>query len=68
MKILTHVTHKCLVPSYELHESTFLFVSHIEFTRSKLSIFSAHVSGDSVTTRDSGVQRTRDVCTYVVRR
>ena len=30
---------------YELHESKFPFVLRIEFSRSKLSIFSAHVSG-----------------------
>ena len=30
---------------HELHESKFLFVSRIEFIRSKLSNFSAHVSG-----------------------
>ena len=36
---------KRLVPSrlHELHESKFPFVSRIEFIRSKLSIFSAHV-------------------------
>ena len=36
-----------LVPSrsHELHESKFPFVSRIEFIRSKLSIFSAHVYG-----------------------
>ena len=36
---------KRLVPSrlHELHDSKFLFVSHIEFIRSKLSNFSAHV-------------------------
>ena len=32
---------------HELHESKFTFVSRIEFTRSKLSNFSAHVSGVS---------------------
>ena len=32
---------------YELHESKFPFVSRIEFIRSKLSNFSAHVSGVS---------------------
>ena len=38
---------KWLVPSrlHELHESKLLFVSRIEFIRSKLSNFSAHVSG-----------------------
>ena len=38
---------KRLVPSrlHELHESKFLLVSRIEFIRSKLSIFSAHVYG-----------------------
>ena len=38
---------KRLVPSrlHELHESKFPFVSRIEFIRSKLSNFSAHVSG-----------------------
>ena len=30
---------------HELHESKFLFVSRIEFIRSKLSNFSAHVYG-----------------------
>ena len=42
---------KRLVPSrlHELHESKFPFVSRIEFIRSKLSNFSAHVYGDSVT-------------------
>ena len=36
-----------MVPSrlHELHESIFPFVSRIEFIRSKLSNFSAHVSG-----------------------
>ena len=40
---------KRLVPSrlHELHESKFPFVSRIEFIRSKLSNFSAHVSGIS---------------------
>ena len=33
---------------HELHESKFPFVSRIEFIRSKLSNFSAHVSGASV--------------------
>ena len=32
---------------HELHESKLPFVSRIEFIRSKLSIFSAHVSGVS---------------------
>ena len=38
---------KLLVPSrlHELDESKLRFVSHIEFIRSKLSNFSAHVSG-----------------------
>ena len=38
---------KRLVPSrlHELHESKFPFVSRIEFIRSKLSNFSAHVYG-----------------------
>ena len=38
---------KRLIPSrlHELHESKLTFVSRIEFIRSKLSIFSAHVSG-----------------------
>ena len=38
---------KRLVPSrlHELHESKFPFVSRIEFIRSKLSFFSAHVYG-----------------------
>ena len=31
---------------HELHESKFPFVSRIEFIRSKLSNFSAHVYGD----------------------
>ena len=41
---------KRLVPSrlHELHESKFPFVSRIEFIRSKLSNFSAHVSGVGV--------------------
>ena len=41
---------KRLVPSrlHELHESKFPFVSRIEFIRSKLSNFSAHVYGVSV--------------------
>ena len=30
---------------HQLHESKFLFVSRIKFIRSKLSNFSAHVSG-----------------------
>ena len=34
---------------HELHESKFAFVSRIEFIRSKLSNFSAHVSGVSQT-------------------
>ena len=40
---------KRLVPSrlHELHESKFPFVSRIEFIRSKLSNFSAHVYGDT---------------------
>ena len=40
---------KQLVPSclHELHESKLLFVLSIKFIRSKLSIFSAHVSGVS---------------------
>ena len=40
---------KRLVPSrlHELHESKFPFVSRIEFIRSKLSNFSAHVYGVS---------------------
>ena len=40
-------SRKQLVPSLinELHESKLLFVSHIEFIRSKLSNFSADVSG-----------------------
>ena len=44
-----------LVPSrlHELHESKFPFVSRIEFIRSKLSNFSAHVSGVSASTRHS---------------
>ena len=33
---------------HELHESKFPFVSRIEFIRSKLSNFSAHVSGVTV--------------------
>ena len=43
---------KRLVPSrlHELHESKFPFVSRIEFIRSKLSNFSAHVSGVPVST------------------
>ena len=42
-------TCKRLVPSrlHELHESKFPFVSRIEFIRSKLSNFSAHVYGVS---------------------
>ena len=38
---------KRLVPSrlHELHESKFPFISRIEFIRSKLSNFSAHVYG-----------------------
>ena len=63
-EILTHATHvngwfpavypcnscKWLVPSrlHELHESKFPFVSRIEFIRSKLSNFSAHVYGVTV--------------------
>ena len=39
-EILTRVTHV-----NELHESKFPFVSRIKFIRSKLSNFSAHVSG-----------------------
>ena len=31
---------------HELHESKFLFVTRIEFIRSKLSNFSAHLFGD----------------------
>ena len=43
---------KRLVPSrlHELHESKFTFVSRIEFIRSKLSNFSAHVYGVTVNT------------------
>ena len=46
---------KRLVPSrlHELHESKFPFVSCIEFIRSKLSIFSAHVYGVYETTCSS---------------
>ena len=42
---------KRLVPSrlHELRQSKFSFVSRIEFIRSKLSSFSAHVSGASDT-------------------
>ena len=41
---------------HELHESKFPFVTRIEFIRSKLSNFSAHVSGTSVlfSTRHTG--------------
>ena len=41
---------KRLVPSrlHELHESKFPFVSRIEFIRSKLSNFSAHVYGVTI--------------------
>ena len=43
----THTGHKRLGTSrlHELHESEFPFVSRIEFIRSKVSNFSAHVSG-----------------------
>ena len=39
---------------HELHESKFPFVKRIEFIRSKLSNFSAHVSGVSFASRKSG--------------
>ena len=47
---------KRLVPSrlHELHESKFPFVSRIEFIRSKLSNFSAHVNVVSVRFRPPG--------------
>ena len=47
-EISTHATHvNGLVSSrlHEFHESKFPFVSRIEFIRSKLSNFSAHVYG-----------------------
>ena len=48
-EILTRVTHvngwEPAVYIHELHESKFPFVSRIEFIRSKLSNFSAHVYG-----------------------
>ena len=50
-EILTHATHENgWFPAvlHELHESKFPFVSRIEFIRSKLSNFSAHVYGVSV--------------------
>ena len=37
--------NECNTVLHELHESKYLFVSRIEFIRSKLSNFSAHVSG-----------------------
>ena len=47
---------KRLVPSrlHELHESKFPFVSRIEFIRSKLSNFSAHVYGIADLTVEHG--------------
>ena len=50
-EILTHATHvntgKRLGTNrlHELHESKFPFVTRLELIRSKLSIFSPHVSG-----------------------
>ena len=47
-EILTHATHVSGCSRlHELHESKSPFVSHIQFIRSKLSNFSAHVSGVS---------------------
>ena len=43
---------------HELHESKFPFVSRIEFIRSKLSIFSAHVSWVSSTSAGGGAAST----------
>ena len=48
--MLTHATHvngwfTVIYILHELHESKFPFVSRIEFIRSKLSNFSAHVYG-----------------------
>ena len=40
---------------HELHESKFPFVSRIEFIRSKLSNFSAHVYGVTVRSVHTGV-------------
>ena len=52
-EIFTHATHvNGWEPAvYELHEYKFPFVSRIEFIRSKLSNFSAHVSGVTVAGR-----------------
>ena len=60
-EILTHATHvNGWFPAvlHELHESKFPFVSLIEFIRSKLSNFSAHVSGVS----DARGRRRSDIC------
>ena len=57
-EILTHVTHvNGWFPAvyHELHESKFPYVSRIEFIRSKLSNFSAHVYGVVVLVKLSGI-------------
>ena len=53
-EVLTHVTHVNGWDSrlHELHESKPPFVSRIEFIRSKLKNFSAHVSGDIAAAAD----------------